>query len=502
MSFATSCGQQAKAPEPENGPEKPAVTPEDYIVRETGAFPLYPDPGVGNDYVECIAMCNLYDSLVFPGLDGSINPSLATDWQVSEDGLKYTFHLRPGVKFHDGSEVEAEDVVFSMKRLLTMGEGFAYLFVDHLKDVQAKDKSTVEFTLKKPFGPFVAALVRLYILNKDLVMQHLEKPGQYGDFGDYGKKWLLTNDAGSGPYKIKEMKLEEYLLMEKFDDYWGGWEAGAPKYYKVIGTTEPVTVRTMMQRRELEITDMWQPLENLEAMKQIPGVEMALLFNGSICNVMLNTKKPPTDDVHFRRALAYCFDYDAVVNNIYKGSKQSRGPVPFMFPGHDASIQPYTRNLEKAKEELKQSKYADKLDKYPVTLSWCAEVPEEEKLALLLQANAAELGIKVDVQKTPWGSMIAEAQRVDTTPNGTIIFVSASYAEAGSILKARYHSSSCGTWEQCEWLQDKEIDNLIDKALSTTDREQRFALYHEIQKKLVDLSPTLWLFDQAEMRAY
>ncbi|MEW6398005.1 MAG: ABC transporter substrate-binding protein [Bacillota bacterium] len=486
----------------EPAPPQPAVKAEDYIIRETGAFPLYPDPAVGNDYVESIALCNLYDTLVFPDLDGTIKAHLATNWDVSPDGLKYTFHLRQGVKFHSGDELTAEDVEFSMKRLLTVGEGFAYLFTDTVKDVKAVDKGTVEFVLSKPFGPFVSALVRLYILNKDLVMQHLEKPGQYGEFGDYGKKWLLTNDAGSGPYKLKEMKLEEYLLAEKFEEYWGGWEKDAPTYVKVIGTTEPVTVRTMMSRRELEITDMWQPLENLQAMDQIEGVDLAYLFNGSIFNIMLNTRKPPTDDVHFRKALAYCMDYESVVSKIYVGSRKSKGPVPFMLPGWNPNLPEYKRDLEKAREELKKSKYYGKLDKYPVTVIWCAEVPEEEKVALLFQANAAELGIKVEVVKKPWGSMIADAQKADTTGNATLIFVAAHYPEAGSILKSRYHSSTCGTWEQCEWLQDPELDALIDKALATTDRDQRFALYHQIQEKLVEVCPTIWVFDQAEIRAY
>lgn len=193
------------------------VRREDSIVRESGSFPLYPDPAVGNGNVECIALANLYDSLVFPHPTKGIIPHLATEWTVSTDGLKYTFKLRQGVKFHNGDELTAEDVEFSVKRLLTIGEGFAYLFTD-VADVRVADDYTVEFTLSKPFGPFVEALLRLYILNKDQVMANIEKPGMYGEFGDYGKRWLLTNDAGSGPYKLIEMRLEEYLLAEKFEE--------------------------------------------------------------------------------------------------------------------------------------------------------------------------------------------------------------------------------------------------------------------------------------------
>ncbi|HHY94931.1 MAG TPA: ABC transporter substrate-binding protein [Firmicutes bacterium] len=502
LPFGASCRRGGESPEAGGVGEKAEPAVEERVVRITGAFPLYPDPGVGLDFVECAALGNLYDTLVFPTLDGQIEPHLATDWQVSSDGLKYTFNLRRGVKFHDGSELEAEDIVFSMHRLITMGEGFGYLFEDVVESARATDKYTVEFKLKKPFGPFVSALVRLYVLNKDLVMQHLERPGQYGEFGDYGKKWLLTNDAGSGPYRILEVKLEEYLLAERFEDYWEGWEESAPEYVKFLGSCEPVTVRTLMARRELEITDEWQPAENVRAMDGIEGVDVAYLPNGSICNIMLNTKKPPTDDVHFRKALAYCLDYDVTVDKIYPGSKRSNGPVASMYPGHNPNLVPYERNLDIARVELKKSKYYQHLDKYPVTMSWCAEVPDEEKIALLLQANAAELGIKVEVLKTPYVTICANVQNPETTAHGTILFQGDSYPDAGSVLKTRYHSSTCGTTSQCEWLQDPEIDRLIEKALATPDQAARFKTYHEIQEKLVNLCPTIWLFEQAEMRAY
>jgi len=477
------------------------VRREDSIVRESGSFPLYPDPAVGNGNVECIALANLYDSLVFPHPTKGIIPHLATEWTVSTDGLKYAFKLRQGVKFHNGDELTAEDVEFSVKRLLTIGEGFAYLFTD-VADVRVADDYTVEFTLSKPFGPFVEALLRLYILNKDQVMANIEKPGMYGEFGDYGKRWLLTNDAGSGPYKLIEMRLEEYLLAEKFEEYWGGHEEDAPNYFQLIASYEPVTVRTMLARRELEITDMWQPMESLLAAAKIEGIHLAYLPNGQNLQIMLNTKKAPTDCIHFRKALAYCMDYQTAVDKIFIGSIRSQGPVPSMLPGHKKDLWVYERNMEKAKEEIQKSKYYDQLDKYPIQISWSADVAEEEKISLLLQANAAELGIKVEIQKKQWGQIIADAQTKETTPHGSIMFVGTHYPEAGSMLKSRYHSSTAGTWEQQEWLEDPEIDRLIDEALMTTDREKRFELYGEIQERIVELCPTIWLVDHCEIRAY
>lgn len=475
---------------------------EESIIRMTEDWPTYIDPAVGSSFSDCIAIVNLYDSLVFPNNDGSVRPHLAKEWEISDDGLVYTFKLRKGVKFHSGNEVTAEDVVFSVKRLVTIGEGFGYLFTPVIEDVKAIDKHTVQFKLKKPFGPFILALVRLYILEKDLVLDHIEKPGPYGNMGDYGKKWLLTNDAGSGPYKVKEVKMAEYVCGERFGDWWGGWEPNSPKYFKLMGTVEPITVRTLMAKKELEITDELQPLENYQIMDKMEGVDVVSYLNGGNLNIMLHTQKPPTDDVHFRKALAYLMDYETVCDVIFPGSVPSYGPVPQNLPGHAPGLYQYKYNVEKAKKELAKSKYANQLSQYPVELSWCAEVPTEKKLALLFQANASKLGIRVNVTKKPFGSMIADAQTKETTPNASVVFVSPHFAEAGSMLMTRYHSSSCGTWEQCEWLQNDEIDKMIEDALATVDKEERFRKYAVIQEKIVDLCPTIWVMDRAERRAY
>jgi len=504
LALLASCSQAqptstASSPSPATTSVPYTPKDEDYIIRTTQDWPTYIDPAVGNDMSDEIALVNLYDPFVFPTPQG-VKPWLAEKWEISEDHLTYTFTLRQGVKFHNGDELTAEDVEFSMQRLLTIGEGSAYLYSPYVQDCKAIDKYKAAITLKKPFGPFVNTLSVFFILNKRAVMEHLEKPGPYGDYGDYGKKWLLTNDAGSGPYKVKEMKMEEYLLAEKFDDYWGGWDPNAPKFFKESATSEPATEYALFAKRELEITSDILPWESYQSMAKLDGVDVAIYLGGMQFSIMLHTKKPPTDDVHFRKALAYCFDYDQVLK-IFPGSL-SKGPVGSNVPGHDPNVYQYHRDLEKAKEELAQSKYADKLDQYPVTLSWCAEVPDEEKIALLFQANAAELGIKVEITKKPFGSMITDAQSLETTPNASIVAVSPDYPEAGAMLMRRYHSSTCGSWFQCEWLQDPEIDRMIEDALETYDQQERFQKYYAIQEKIADLCPTIWFLDYAEKRAY
>jgi peptide/nickel transport system substrate-binding protein len=471
-------------------------------LRVTFAWPTYVDPAVGSDFSSSSSFVNLYDSLVYPTAEGDVIPHLAERWEASEDGLTWTFYLRKGVKFHDGSELTAEDVAFSMDRLTTIGEGYAYLFMGRVKQSEVVDDQTIRFHMSEPYGPFLTTIVRLYILNKDLVMANVKEDGPYGEFGDYGKEYLLTHDAGSGAYRLKEMRLEEYELMERFDDYWGEVKPNAPDEVKFIGTTEPITVRTMMARRELEIADQWQTTEAQKSLDAMEGVDIATMYLGTIFYYMLHTKKPPTDDIHFRKAMAWAMDYKNLIEGTFPGSRPAIGPVAPGFPGHNPDLLQYTRDLDKAKAELAKSKYHDKLDQYPVETHWAAEVPDEEKAALLFMSNMAELGIKVKVVKTPWMSMVEEAANQETSPNIETIFVAPHYAEAGSLLESRYHSNSAASWEQNEWLLDEELDGMIDGAIATIDREERYKKYHEIQAKITDLCPSLFMFEQAMRHAY
>jgi peptide/nickel transport system substrate-binding protein len=489
------------APEPTEAPtEEPP--PEKRALDVTFAWPTYIDPAVGSDFSSTSSLCNLYDTLVFPNTEGGVDPQVADSWDVSDDGLTWTFYLKQGITFHNGSELTASDVAFSMNRILEIGEGLAYVFLGTVESATALDDYTVEFTLTEPSGLFLTSLIRLYIADEEEVMDNVVTPGPYGDKGDYGKEYLLTHDAGSGPYKVKEFPLEEYLLMEKYDDWFGEFAPNAPDEVRFIATTEAATVRTMMSRQELEITDQWQTIEALEALDEIEGVDVAAFPVLTEFYYMIHTKKPPTDDIHFRRAMAYAFDYEAAVALEWPGTQQSQGPVPAITAGHNPDVFVFERDLEKAREELALSAYADQLDQYPVEVHWITEVPAEEKWALLFQANMADIGIDVEVVGTPWLSVVEEMADQELSPHIVTVYVSADFPEAGSLLKVRYHSDAAATWSQNEWLLDEELDQRIDDALATVDEEERYAKYRELQDYIVDLCPSLFLYDQVQKHAY
>jgi peptide/nickel transport system substrate-binding protein len=460
------------------------------------------DPGVANDGASGIAMINLYDALVYSNSEKEIIPWLATEWETSEDGLKWTFKLRPDVKFHNGDPVTASDVVYSLERLLTLGTGPAFVFAGRVDKAEVVDDSTVVFTLAQPFGPFLAALQKLYIVNSNELKANYVS-GEYGDEQDYGSDYLLTHDAGSGPYTVTELIAQEYVTAVKFEDYWNGWKEGAPASIQIFNlSSEPATVRTLIANKELEQTDWWLSAESVEELEKIEGVKISYLVGMGNEIIMLNTKKAPTDDIHFRKALSYALDYDTALESIFAGSTRSLSPVVASTPGFAAGLPQYTFDIDKAKAELAQSKYADQLADYPIEISWGLGSEDHEKLAILFQSNIAELGITATLSPVEWGAFQAQVTTIEGTPQAVVMANGGSYDEAAAEFQSRYHSNGVGFWSQTEWLQDPQIDQQIDEALQTTDQTERFAQYKKIQEAIVELAPTIWVADLAHRIAY
>jgi len=175
----TTAPTEEQAPAEAAAPAAPAAEqpPARRVLRITFSWPNRIDPAVGNDYASSTSLANLYDTLVFPNAKGLVDPWLAESWEISDDGLTYTFHLRSGVKFHDGTPLKASDVVYSFNRLREIGEGYAYLVTPDVENVTAVDDATVEFKLKRATALFLPSLVRLYVLNEALVKQNTKAEG-------------------------------------------------------------------------------------------------------------------------------------------------------------------------------------------------------------------------------------------------------------------------------------------------------------------------------------
>ena len=330
------------------------------------------DPAIASTGSSLIAAINIYDTLVYPdeNAEEGVVGRVAEDWTISEDGLTYTFNLKQGIKFHNGEELKASDVVYSMDRLLTIGEGYAYIFSNYIDpgSTVAVDDYTVEFHLKQAYGPFLNSLIRLFIVSEKEVKENTLASGNYGENGDYGREYLLTHDAGSGAYKAVELVQQDYFYAEWNPDWFMGWSnENAPKAFKQMAITEATTVRTMINNRELDITDTWQSVETLDALSKIDGVSIAKYSNGLEYNVYMNTQAAPLDDINFRRAVNCLIDYDTICNSILLDSTKAAGPVPAGVLGH-VDTATFDYDVEQAKEYIAQSKYADNYADYPIEI--------------------------------------------------------------------------------------------------------------------------------------
>jgi peptide/nickel transport system substrate-binding protein len=476
------------------------------IVRFCQSWPLYIDPAVGMDNVALTCTQNLYDTLITFDVSGIPQPLVAKSWEFNADTLTYTLKINKGINFHNGDELKASDVVFSLKRMTDIGEGYGYLFIGVVKNCSAPDTETVTITLEHPVATFLFYLSHVAVLNEKQVIENAKKEGPYGEFGDYAKDWLLRNDAGSGPYMVKEVNLAEYVIGVRNPNYWQEIDKNAPDSFKIIGVTEPVTVRTLMAKQELEITDVDQPTENYYAMSKLPGVKVANLQTGSPMAFMFNTSKPPFDDVHFRRAVKYIFDYEVCQKQILPDSLRAVGPISRIVPGGDPSAPLLERDLEKAKTELAQSPYATQLDQYPIELWWNSVVPDQEKISLLIQSNCQEIGIKVNITKSSWTLFVDAAANSDTTPHiFPVTFSGHTYPEAFEGLTNMYDSSTRGTFFNMHWLDDTtqlEIDSMLDEANVIYDTDERYEKYRVIIAKVLDLALDIFAVDFAQRYAY
>ncbi len=476
------------------------ATPEDRIVQYTGSNTPQLDPAQGTDRTSCSAYANIYDPLMFQDYEGNLEGGVAESWNISDDGLTYTFAIRKGIRFHNGDELTAEDVLFSMERLLAIKRGFSYLFSGLIKNVAVPSENTVVMELSKPFGPFLKTLAKFYIVNKSEVLANL-KDGNFGERKDYGMNWLMNNDAGSGPYKVAEMAHNQHLYAVKFPEYWRGFKPGNPEGFRLLALSEPVTVRTMMLRKQLEFTDEYQPVETYHSLQKTEGIDVFSISNGKMLYLSLNNAKAPTDCPHFRKAISYAIDYDSLLK-IFAWRSHPKAPVAVSLIGGTKDLPYYTYDLAKAKEELAKSRYADTLDKQIMEIAWIADVPDREKLALAFQATFADLGINVEVTKEPWAKFVDQASRKEDTPNGATLTIAAHYSEAGTLLRSVYHSSSIGSYENMSWKAYPEVDDLIDAALRETNEQERIKKYIEAQKLIVENQPHIPIFEEPEIHAY
>lgn len=454
------------------------------------------DPGKGTDYADTVLMVNIYDTLILPQTDGpGVIPHLATEWAI--DGATYTFTLRDDVTFHSGNPLTAADVVFSFERMAALNQGLSSMYVPRVASVEAVDDHTVTFTLTEPYAPFLASLVRLPIIDRELVLANLAE-GEFGDLGDYGQAFLTSNDAGSGAYRVVSQNPQTETVMARYDGYFLPFVENAPDTVRYRYGVEASTMRALLSRGEHDLADLWLPPEVIAALAQEEGIQLLSESGATGEYIKFNTQRPPLDDVHCRRALTYAFDYANTlrllqINEEFAQGIPMKGPIPSGLMGYDPELPDIVQDMALAQEELAQCAY-DPAD-HPLDIAWIAEVPARERIALLMQASFSQLGFQVNVIKTPWALVTEQVTNPPTAPHAVEIAVSANSPDTDSLLYNMYHSSMPPTWMSAEQLKDDEVDALLDAARAETDPAAREQIYRDLNVLLRDLAPGIFAYE-------
>ena len=354
---------------------------------------------------------NVYETLTrynLPGAEPFIIPGLATEWSVAEDGMTWTFKLREGVKFHDGSDFDAEAVKFTVERNQELNQCSAYIY-SAVETIETPDPHTVVFHLSEP-APMDAILASVY-------NAWISSPS----VKDKDAAWFNAgNDAGTGPYRMAQYEPGQRMVLGRFDDYWRGWEGGEfdKIVFELIG--DMTTAEQMLRAGQLDFAS-----SRALTPEQMTGLDaedtLQLITTPGYGNwyIFLDHRRAPTDNQLVRQALAYSFPYESVLANtdLGKGTR-AHGVVPVTVWGHDLEPLPYNFDLEKAKTLLAEAGYPDGFE---FTMSFD---PEERTMAELWQAELAKINVTLKLAESDFGTRweIAMVSDSPTAPEANTIF--------------------------------------------------------------------------------
>jgi len=443
------------------------------------------DPAVSSDNYDWRQIYPCYDRLVkykVANGEGSteVEPMAAESWSVSDDGLTWTFRIRQGIRFDDGSPLDAKAVKFSFERVLQVGKGPA----DNLgaiKSVEAVDDYTARIVLKSAFGPFLQTLATdAGCIVNPAVMKH-EKDG------DLAQAWLAQNTDGSGPFRLVEWSRGERCVLEAKLDYWGG----KPKLEKVIVRfmRESSDRRMALEQGDIDIAEGIL-IDQIPALEKNPEVVVNRYPSQLVEYVYLNCQKEPLDDPKVRQALNHAVDYQGIIDYVLQGNGvQMRGPIPKGMWGHNPDVFQYTRDVEKAKGLLQEAGMGDDLE---LTLIYSERRASWEQIATVLQSNFADIGVKLELR------LMANPTLRDKVDRGDFELClgawSPDYADPSMFMNFWFDSDNFGLPGNRSFYKNEKVDQLIRKAVTLSDQSRRVNLYNEAQDIVMEDAPYIFLY--------
>lgn len=408
----------------------------------------------------------LYDTLYAFDSKGNLQPSVATAYQVSADGLRYTFTLRDGVKFHDGSTLSAKDVKFSMERILnpeTKSTRRPY-FASNVDGVDIAGKN-VTFRLKKPDGAFVNKIAGyLLLVPKD----YTEKLGTAEAFA--------RAPVGSGPFRFTEQKVGQSVTLVRFDDYWGAKPAVKRLVFKVV--PEASSRVNALLAGEADIVD-YVAAADVARLKGNAGVAVRSVQIGSPLAVRLYSNVPgtPLADRRVRLALNHAVDTNALIKSVLHGiGAPMASYISSSYPyGVDPTLKPYAYDPARAKRLLAEAGFANGFD---TELLCPSDQPKD--LCEAIAAYWSQVGVRAKVKVMDYAAWSRLNNTHKGGPMSMMQFSNAIYDPIHPISGA---ATKDGTWSD---YYNPEVEKLVAEGDSEANREKRDQIFRKIGRQLHD----------------
>ena len=430
------------------------------------------DPAIAFSSDGILFVRNVYDGLLeyAPGTS-DLRPQLAESFEVSDDGLEYTFALIDGVTFHDGSDFDADDVVASIERIRTVNQGPATL-MGNLDTVTAVDPRTVVITLKDPDPFFTGILPKMAIMSSDAIAANDDE-------------WWATNEAGSGPYELVRWDRNQAIRLEAFTDYWRPFQAGTPTEVELRVDPDISTAMQLLEQGDIDMMGSVGPDEAQRA-RGTDGLTVVEQPSFEVKMLLMNVQKPPLDDVRVRKAIALAFDYEAMVDFFSGDATVPRGPLPSSLTGVGPELEPIAQNMDEARALLAEAGYPD--GGFTLRFLGLKGLSYQEFAGNVLQEQLGKLGITVEQDLNPWPQMVEIQSNPETAADISFLNQSAFTNDPTFLLRSAYSSANTADQGGYNWSYyvNPEFDAKLDLVRTTTDEAERETLIGELQREIVD----------------
>ena len=495
---ALACGAGAtptSVPTPEPTPVPIAGLIPDATLVRLGPEPPTLDPHLAGDTYSSLYIMEVFGGLVTIDRQLEIVGDLAKDWDISNGGKTYTFHLREDAKFHDGRPVTAQDFEWSLDRIAdpateaTLADTFLGDIVGWddkvqgrattLEGVRVIDDHTLSITIDAPKAYFLAKLTypAAFVLDRNNVE---------------GNPDWIRKPNGTGPFRLSEYEPGEVIRLTGNEFY----HLGPPKLGEVKFILSGGDSLLMYENDEIHVTGVG--LLNLESVLDPSNplsqevLQAPPSFN--VTYVGMNASEPPFDDPKVRQALNYAVDKETLARLLLQDLVvPAKGILPPRFPGFNPDLTGYDYEPEKAQQLVADSKYGDNMDEFPritMTLPGSFGAPVSPVMEAIIQGWQETLGIEIEILQTEWAIFLQDLNQARFQMFGGMGWV-ADYLDPHTFLDTQFHSESSNNHSKYANL---EVDRLLEAARTEQDETARFEIYHEVEEMILDDAPwvPLW----------